>query len=227
MLALSLLGHGDNYSRAEGMDEERARLESFKKVSYGVWMREAYLAYLQVKARGQDRGVPLFLTAYSLGALIGLDLFASNADVAFDKLILFAPAIRLRGVIYLERVFAPFPRLVIPSPSPADYLANARGTTVAAYNALLDGLEHFDRHAAKKLDVPTLVFLDPKDEFIPLKKLKKLAAERDWTQWRFYTVQKDEAAREASFHHHIIDASTTGEKAWQEMMAATITYLNE
>lgn len=227
VLGLSLRGHGQNYTHRKGIDEDQARLETFKRISYQVWINEAYLAYLQLKARGADKGVPLFLTAFSLGGLIGLDLFASNADVKFDKLILFAPALRLHATIYLERILSPFPRLVIPSMAPKAYLANTKGTPIAAYNALFNSLNRFNQNADQKLNVPTLVFIDEQDEFIPLAKLQKLVAEKKWTQWQFYLVEKDKTAEDERFYHHIIDASSTGKAVWQEMMAATITHLKQ
>ena len=84
VLGLSLRGHGDNYAHIKDIAENQARLETFKNVSHQLWLNEAYLAYSQLKARGAAKDVPLFLTAFSLGGLIGLDLIASNADVKFD-----------------------------------------------------------------------------------------------------------------------------------------------
>jgi alpha-beta hydrolase superfamily lysophospholipase len=225
VLGLSLGGHGENFHHGNGIDEDTARLNAFKNVSYRLWMNEAYLAYLQLKERGQEKGVPLFLTAFSLGALIGLDLFATNSDVGFEKLVLFAPAIRLHASIYLERVLSPFPRLVIPSMAPKSYLANKKGTPIAAYNALFDGLDRFNQTAGQKLNVPTLIFIDERDEFIPLKKLKKLVEEKNWNQWKFFIVAKDESARGETFYHHIIDASSTGKAVWQDMMEAAVNHL--
>jgi alpha-beta hydrolase superfamily lysophospholipase len=225
VLSVSLRGHGTNYSHRRGTDEDQARLESFKNVSHQMWMNEAYLAYLQLEKRAKGRGVPRFLTAFSLGGLIGLDLFASNSEVTFDKLVLFAPAIRLHAKIYLERVLSPFPRLVIPSMAPATYLANVKGTPIAAYNALFDSLDQFNKDADQKLNVPTLIFIDAQDEFIPLKRLKTLVKEKKWHQWRFYIVEKDETAQDGSFYHHIIDASSTGESVWNDMMRVAVNHL--
>ena len=225
VLGLSLRGHGENYTHSKGIGEDQARLEAFKNVSYQLWLNEAFLAYLQLKEKGEEKGVPLFLTAFSLGGLIGLELFASHKDVRFDKQILFAPAIRLNASIYIERIFSPFPHLVIPSMAPKNYLANKKGTPIAAYNALFDSLDQFNNNAGQKLNIPTLVFIDKQDEFIPLKKLKKLVVEKKWTQWQFYIVEKDKTAREDSFYHHIIDASSTGKTIWQDMMKALINHL--
>jgi esterase/lipase len=225
VLGLSLRGHGENYTHGNGSAEDQARLEAFKNVSYQLWMNETYLAYLQLKERGAEKGVPLFLTAFSLGGLIGLDLFASNPDVQFDKLVLFAPAIKLHAAIYLERLLSPFPRLIIPSMAPKTYLANKKGTPIAAYNALFDGLNRFNKNADQKLNVPTLIFIDEQDEFIPLRKLKELVEKKGWNQWQFYRVEKDKSARDETFYHHIIDASSTGNAVWQDMMKAAVNHL--
>lgn len=225
VLRVSLRGHGNNYSHRNGTDEDQARLESFKNVSHQLWMNEVYLAYLKLEKRAEEKEVPLFLTAFSLGGLIGLELFASNSEVKFDKLVLFAPAIKLRAKVYLERVLSPFPRLVIPSMAPETYLANVKGTPIAAYNALFDSLDRFNKKADQNLNVPTLIFIDAQDEFIPLKKLKKLVKEKKWHQWRFYLVEKDETAQDGSFYHHIIDASSTGESVWKDMMQAAVRHL--
>jgi pimeloyl-ACP methyl ester carboxylesterase len=225
VLGLSLRGHGANYAHRDDMDAATARLETFKNVSYPLWINEAYLAYLQVQKRAQQQNIPVFLTAFSVGGLIGLDLFASNADVQFDKIVLLAPAISLRATIYLERALSPFPRLVIPSLADDAYLANIKGTPVAAYNALFDALYHFEDSAGSKLNVPTLVFIDEQDEFIPLWGLKKQVEEKSLDQWKFYIVQKEEDVGSGAFHHHIIDASSTGEVVWQDMMAATTSHL--
>jgi pimeloyl-ACP methyl ester carboxylesterase len=225
VLRLSLRGHGDNYAHKKNNDSDTARLEAFKNVSYTLWLNEAYLAYLQADKRAEEKRIPLFLSAFSLGALIGLDLFASNPDVEFDRVVLFAPAIALRATIYLERALSFFPRLVIPSLAPKTYLANRQGTPIAAYNALFEGLQHFEENAGPKLNVPTMIFIDEQDEFIPLWKLKKLVKENGWDQWQFYPVQKEKKIRTKAFHHHIIDASCTGNTVWQDMMKTVDNHL--
>ena len=138
---------------------------------------------------------------------------------------LLAPAISLRATIYLERALSPFPRLVIPSLADDAYLANKKGTPVAAYNALFEALYHFEDNAGPKLNVPSLVFIDEQDEFIPLGGLKKLAAKHHLDQWKFYIVQKEAEMGAGTFHHHIFDASSTGQEAWRNMMAATARHL--
>ena len=225
VLSLSLRGHGENYARRDDMDSEAARLESFKAVSYPVWTAEAYLAFSLAKKRAQQAHLPVFLTAFSTGGLIGLDLMASNQDVHFDKAVLLAPAISLRAIIYLQRVLSPFPNLVIPSLADDDYLSNTEGTPVAAYNALFEALYHFEKTAGPKLNIPTLIIIDKQDEFIPLGGLKDLAEKHQLDKWQFYIVHKEGEMASGTFHHHIIDAATAGEGVWQDMMSAAVRHL--
>jgi len=224
-LRLSLRGHGENYTHFVGIDEEQARLEAFKAVSLPLWMNEAYLAYTQVRNRAASKKVPLFFVGFSLGGLIGLNLFATEPEVHFERMVLFAPAIKLRSFHYIGRILSPFSRLVIPSFAPDAYLSNKKGTPIAAYNALFEGLQQFEKHVNPKINVPSLIFIDERDEFIPLRAFKKLKEEKKLDRWQLYIVEKEAAADQDTFHHHIIDEYSTGEAVWKEMMETTITYL--
>jgi esterase/lipase len=225
VLRLSLRGHGENYTHHAGVDKDQARLEAFKAVSFQLWMNEAYLAYTQVQRRAAQKKVPLFFVGFSLGGLIGLDLFASQPEVHFARMVLFAPAIKLRSLHNLARILSPFSRLVIPSLAPDAYLSNKKGTPIAAYNALFEGLQQFEKHANHKINVPSLIFIDEHDEFIPLRALKELIDEKKLDQWKLYMVEKEATADQDTFHHHIIDETSTGKAVWMEMMETTITYL--
>jgi alpha-beta hydrolase superfamily lysophospholipase len=225
VLGLSLRGHGANYTHREGTDGNTARLQAFKAITYQLWMNEAYLAYLHVKEEAEKKNVPLFLTAFSLGGLIGLDLFASEPDVHFEKMVLFAPAISLHAILYLERLLSPFPRLVIPSLGPKSYLANEQGTPIAGYNALFDGLEHFEKHLSPKINVPTLVLIDEEDELVSPHGLKKFVRDNNLDQWKFYLIQKGKSTDRETFYHHIIDEPSTGKEVWQEIMTTAAKHL--
>ena len=225
VLRLSLRGHGDNYAHGTGIEEDQARLEAFKAVSFPLWMNEAYLAYAQVQKRAAQKKVPLFFVGFSLGGLIGLDLFASQPEVHYERMVLFAPAIKLHSFHYLARILSLFSRLVIPSLTPDSYLSNKKGTPMAAYNALFVGLQQFEKHVNRRINVPTLIFIDEEDEFIPVRAFKNLKKEKKLDRWKLYIVKKEAASKQDSFHHHIIDESSTGKAVWQEMMKTTITYL--
>ena len=96
---------------------------------------------------------------------------------------------------------------------------------MAAYNALFEGLEQFEEHMNDRINVPTLIFIDEEDEFIPVRAFTELIDEKKLDHWKLYIVEKEATADQDTFHHHIIDESSTGKAVWQEMMKTTITYL--
>ena len=225
-LNLSLRGHGPNYDRHAHSDPARARLDAFKSVSYQLWMDEVCSAYSTAKRRSDKRGVPLFLIGYSLGGLVGADLLATDPGVHFDKMVLFAPAVKMHLRNYLIRALSPFPRLTIPSFALASYQSND-GTPMAGYNALFESLNSFARNAGPKANVPTLVFIDQKDEIVSYSRLKQMVQDKNLYQWEFYIVQKENTEGPAKIHHLIIDAPSTGENVWKIMMQAMVDHLQD
>jgi pimeloyl-ACP methyl ester carboxylesterase len=224
-LNVSLRGHGENFDHRCDMDGDKARLETFKAVSYPLWTKEAHSAYLQAEKRSTQKQVPLFFIGFSLGGLIGLDLFASRPDVRFERMVLFAPALKLHASYYLGRILSSFPRLVIPSLAPKDYLSNQQGTPMAAYNALFEGLDRFEGNASSRINIPTLLIIDEQDELIPYWALKRFVEEKKLDRWRFFMVEKGRDADAETFHHHIIDAYSTGNSVWQQILKAVSAHL--
>jgi len=225
-LNLSLQGHGENYFHDDQNDSAGARLQSFKKVSYKLWIEETCYAYGVAKHRSDQQNVPLFLVGFSLGALLGADLLATAPEVEFDKMVLFAPALKMHLRNYVIRVLSPFPGLSIPSLMLGSYQSNA-STPMAAYNALFQSLNHFEEKAGPQLNIPTLVFIDKNDELVSYSRLKKMVANEGLDQWRFYMVQKEPTQRSTKIYHLIIDAPSTGENVWEDMMDAMAKHLLE
>ena len=221
-LNLSLRGHGSNFTPIDSISPDEARMIAFKSVSYPLWKTEAYKAYQMAKKKGDLFGRPLFLIGFSMGGLLGVDLMASNPNVRFDKMVLFAPAIAMLQRNYLIQVFSPFPNLVIPS---AGYEPND-GTPMAAYNALFDMHEHFKDHLEpRKINMPTVVFIDKADELVSYATLKQMVEDENLDQWKVHPVRKDETAKEVDMHHFIIDAAAVGNATWQRIVDITLTHL--
>jgi len=223
-LNVSLRGHGNNYDSQAYNDPARARLAAFKSVSYQLWMDEICSAYSAAKSRCDIKDVPLFLIGFSLGGLMGADLLATEPGVQFDKMVLFAPAVKMHLRNYLIRALSPFPRLTIPSFALATYQSND-GTPMAGYNALFESLNSFARNAGPGVNVPTLVFIDPEDEIVSYNRLKQMVQAENLDQWEFYIVQKENTEGPAKIHHLIIDAPSTGEGVWKDMMQAMVNHL--
>jgi pimeloyl-ACP methyl ester carboxylesterase len=223
-IQLSLRGHGDNFRRREGMDAVLSRLEEFKGVSRALWVEETLKGCEQARTAAQRKGVPLFLVGFSFGGLLGLDLLAADPEVSFDRALLFAPALSLRGWDYAIRLFSPFPRMVIPTLAPAAYLANP-GTPMAAYNALFETLDHFESRIGPGLNIPTLVVMDPGDELVSFNGLKQLAAEHHLSQWRFFPLDRRRSLLNGMLRHIVIDEASVGRHAWAEIKKEMTAHL--
>ena len=223
-LNLSLRGHGENYSQLSNTDNAEARLEAFKSVSYRLWRAETYQAYQQVKKRSHRYGVCLFFVGFSMGGLLGVDLFASNPYIKFDKMVLFAPALKMHNRNYLLKTISPFQGLVVPSFGPRSYRANI-GTPMAAYDALFEAAKHFEKNLDPKINVPAVVFIDKQDELISFSGLKNMIRKQNLDQWNLHLVKKDKTATEIEMHHIIIDEASVGKHMWKEIVDTTITHL--
>ncbi len=223
-LRLSMSGHGRNFARQDGVDAADARMEAFKAVSYHRWSAETLTAWRQARQRADQEKVPLVLVGFSMGGLMGLDLLASRPEATCERAILFAPAVSLHGWDHLIRVFSLFPRMVIPTLAPRHYLANP-GTPMAAYNALFEALDHFEAHAGPRLNVPTLVFIDPADELVSMGGVKRLAETAGLDRWRFHPVTKADTAAPGTLHHIMIDEASVGAEVWAGIKKAIAAHL--
>jgi len=224
VLNLSLRGHGQNYFHEVDVDSSEARMEAFKNVSYKLWMDETHRAYGHARKRSDAKQVSLFFVGFSLGGLIGADLFASYPDVRFDKMVLLAPALDIHGIHYVAKLLSPFPGLVIPSLMSKSYLAN-NGTPMAAYNALFETIQHFNQHIGPKLNVPTIIFIDPEDELVSYRKLKRRVEKEPLDQWQFHLLEKGKTGVQEKMHHLIIDEPSVGTDTWNQMKNIMIEHL--
>jgi esterase/lipase len=223
VLNVSLFGHGENYTRRENMDSAAARLESFKNASYQLWIAECYQAYIRAQKKSRQSGVPLYFVGFSFGGLLGLDLLVSNPKVRFEKMVLFAPAIDVHAINYVVKILSPFPKLVIPSYSFKSYRAN-NGTPVAAYIAFFDSLANFKKNVGPKFDIPTLVFIDKRDELVSYQGIKEMVSAESFSQWKIHLVKKQKTSGPAKRHHLIIDADSTGTAVWEKMMTLMVKH---
>lgn len=226
VLNLSLRGHGNNYLSNTNVSIDEARLESFRTVTYRIWLDEIYEAYLKVRTRASKRNVPLYFIGYSLGGLMGCDLILSHSDVFYDRMVLFAPALNITVESYLLKTLMPFPNIVIDSLSPISYRTN-EGTSMAAYKALFEAIEHFENNINDKLNKPTIIFIDEKDEFISCSTLKEMIVRKNLDKWQINIVQKDREVEEKISHHLIIDKASVGENMWTQIIDSLKKHLND
>jgi esterase/lipase len=222
-LNLSLRGHGENYSDLNHTESTDARMEAFKSVTYPMWKSEAYHAYQRVERKSKLYATPFLFVGFSMGGLLGVDLLSSNPNVKFDKMVLFAPAIKMHKRNSLLKILSPFPRIVIPSIAHKSYLTND-GTSIAAYNALFEMYVHLENNLDPKINIPTVVFIDKQDELISFSGLQNMVQDLNLDQWKIHPVKKDKTATKIKMHHLIIDEASVGRNTWQEIVEVTITH---
>jgi esterase/lipase len=223
-LNVSLSGHGENYSDLNHTDSADARMETFKSVTYPLWKSEAYQAYQRVERISKLYTTPLFFVGFSMGGLLGVDLLSSNPKVKFDKMVLFAPAIKMHKRNSLLKILSPFPRMVIPSIADKSYLTND-GTSIAAYNALFEMYAHLENNLNPKINIPTVVFIDKHDELISFSGLQNMVQDQNLDHWKIHPVKKDKTATKIKMHHLIIDEASVGNNMWHQIVEVTITHL--
>ena len=213
-LLLSLHGHGDNFLHSAGVGEQAARMASYQRVSYELWLEEVMAAYTLCRTRAEAYQVPLLLCGFSLGALMGCTAVANHTDVRFDRMILLAPALSLPPLGPLTRLAGKASRVIVPSIAPSYYQANW-GTPVAAYRALHEAIGRLNQGDLQRLNVPALLFADKRDELISYRGVKRMAEQ--FPMWTFVTVQKSAPVAGHVFHHLIIGDAAVGEETWAQM----------
>jgi len=217
VFSLSLQGHGSNFAKSANSKDEIARMDSFKAVSYKIWHDELSDAYEIARQQSIEKNVPLYFVGFSIGGLLGMDFFASNSQVWFDKLILFAPALAVKPFCFQLKILSFFPNYVIPSATPINYRAND-GTPVAAYNVMFETISHFYQSNIAKTNIPILIFMDKKDEFVSADAMEKFVKNNHLDQWNICYID-NQTTRNRIYHHLIIDSQSVGNKTWANMVS--------
>jgi len=222
-LTLSLHGHGDNYLPLPNVDEDTSRLCSFTRITLQLWCDEVTAAYAIARARADELGVPLLLTGYSLGALIGSVVVVTEPQVCVDRMLLFAPALALPPHGFQYWLAERAPRWVLPSLSPRRYRAN-RGTPGAAYAAAYTAISVLEAGDLLRLNVPALVFIDPRDEIVSSSGVESIA--KQLSAWTYVPVQKSDGTNGLVYHHLVIGQDAVGKDAWSEITAQIRKFVN-
>ena len=213
-LSLALHGHGDNYLHQPHTDPQEARLESFRRVTTGLWRDEVVAAYRIARARADAQQLPIYFCGYSLGALMGCTAVATVQNVYFDRMLLFAPAIALPVDALALRMGKLLRSTTMPSLSPTYYRANS-GSPGAAYLAMYTAVVWLNQGDWTRLHVPTLVFVDAEDEAIDVPGVEAVIDRTP--RWQLVPVHKSAPAAGWVFHHLVIGAPAVGVDCWTAM----------
>lgn len=196
------------------------------KITAPVWQNQVVAAYQIAREAANRLFVPLYLMGYSLGALLGQSaLLPAGGATHFDKQVLLAPATAIRRRCYLLKVFIfmGFPSRV-PSFSPRAYRVHPF-LPLNFYRILFAEEQKLLR--AGPLNQPTLVLIDPADELISLRKLKKQIQRFGLSRYKVVVLNKSRKGRTGTYHHLILDEATMGKENWEKAKKEIITFLFE
>lgn len=191
-------------------------VQAFKQVSRQQWIEQLRSAYRKAQERAQSLDLPLHLVGYSVGGLLGVDMITSGPE-SFSKMILFAPAIAVHSrsrVVKLAGIFGK--AFMIPSMAPREYRAH-RATSVAAYEALFESQARVSDVRSAVPNVPTLIFVDPKDELVSIRGLYDFINSRSLYRWSLVSVNNNQSVLTPQYHHLIIDSASAGRLQWLEI----------
>lgn len=198
-------------------------LESMREVAAQDWVGQVDDALAQIEKfrQGLGRSVPLVAVGHSLGALLLVS--RQNRAAIFDRMLLIAPAIKLRWYAHLARLYRFLnSRQTIATRNIREYWAQDQ-ISFAAYNGLFNVLDSFLASEAdqSRLNIPTQVFCDLEDELVQPESLRAWAQGQGFSKWTFEWVKNSDHRLKKSFHHLILDETTLGSE-FEKLKAAIL-----
>lgn len=187
-----------------------------KNITPTLWEEEMLNAYQLAKEASIKSSLPLFFVGYSLGALLGQAMMLASQEVIhFDKQVLIAPAtaIRWRGYL-IKYLFFLNKKLMLPSYTPSPYRAN-NFLPLTAFEVLFKNEKNIIKTKFNKLNIPTLILIDPKDELVSYRRLVKFSSMFNLTNYEIMVLDNNLKARKQKYHHLIVSEETMGKQNWE------------
>ena len=204
-------------------------IEEMQNLNAQDLLSSALSQYREAAEIARENSIPIYLAAFSLGALVYKNLIQNEEDVEFAKAILFAPAAAIkrtaRAGIFAADIFLA-DTAIIKSRAPAEYRAQ-KGVSISAYRALFELEDNLYKNKFTNCNIPTLVFIDPKDELISVSKLQKSILNFNLSNWNIITVSNTGAEITPKYHHLIIDNKSVSTETWNFIHDRIVYFLNE
>lgn len=204
-----------------GLTGHNQDAECLKDISEDTWRNDVLEAF-KMPAK---RNLKCLFVGYSLGAALGLDILSDH--IKFDRMVLLAPAIAPRKPVqFLGRVAGKFPAFPLYSAVPERYRANSY-LPLRAYDALHHIYTSLKKKRFKHANVPTLVFMDPKDETMSMEVLQQTVEDCQLSHWTILTLDSDHVDAQTMFHHMIMNKKTMGPKNWTDFVRHVKDFIRE
>ena len=202
-------------------------ITEMQNIKSQVWLNSALSQYREAAETADKDDIPIYLAAFSLGAAVYLNLMISGEDAAFEKMVLFAPAVAAKRIarngIYAADIFSN-DRTIIASKAPAEYRAQ-RGVSISAYKALFELEDNLNKHEFVNCNIPALVFIDHDDELISISALRRNINNFNLTNWIVETISNAGAKINPKYHHLIIDDKSLSPETWNFICKKILYFL--
>ena len=193
-------------------------IKDMKNISENDWNKDLEKFFCYSKNEAITKGIPLHGLGYSLGALLLTNLIKKNETPhKFEKLLFFAPAIKIHGFLNL---FRPLTYLsdsfMVPSRSVKEYIAE-KGTSLSAYRSFFKSQSEVDWKGIQENFPQTLVLMDPNDELIDYEGLNKKINNAPLPKLKMETINTKGSTTSKKYAHLIIDNKCMADKEWERV----------
>ncbi|MBN1637709.1 MAG: hypothetical protein JW866_01990 [Ignavibacteriales bacterium] len=188
-------------------DFEKDKESTIKKTTHEFL--ESYRRESKVKE------VPIYFIGYSFGALLGLYLLQNySSDIKFDKMVLVAPAIAFRIIPNISKNISAIPlNFSLASLTPKNYRIYDK-IPIFLYRIVSQLNKKLREERFKNLNIPTKIFISPKDEFISYKGIQNIIPRYNLANWNIVKIKNEKKKGLKDFYHLIADKNTLGETEW-------------
>ncbi len=213
VLRVSLAGHRG--SKKEGLF-----------TTHQTWRNEFQAHYCLAKKRAQSLNVPLYFLGFSLGALAGVDFLNTQVSHLVEKMVLISPATDVHWYSKIPGNLGWIGgRISLPSKNIKAYRSQP-STSLASYRAMKESQESLDEISLSSLNIPTMIFVDPDDELVSLKKINKRINKQRLDNWKTKSINNSGSTLKKTYHHLVVDKASMGSHQWEIVKKNIIDHFN-
>lgn len=181
------------------------------------WINDLLEEYKKIKQETPQ--LPVIAAGFSLGALVIMATQSIHYEhFIINRMILFSPSFFIRhDFSFMKNILRKIGqfRAISLTPKP---IRNYRYLPLGFYANLFALKDIVKHHQFKKLNIPTIVILDKKDEAISLSKISRSIEKNHLTQWEIFPIKIQSRISWKKWHHLSIMKSSLGTAEWHKLI---------
>lgn len=181
------------------------------------WRNEFQAHYCLALKKAKRDSLPIYYLGFSLGALIGLDFLNTQDFHQVKKMILISPATDVHWYSKIPGKLGWIGgKISLPSKNLKEYRSQP-STSLASYTAMKKSQKSLVDMNINSLNIPTRIFVDPDDELVSLKKIKKRISKNSLDNWKLEAISNKGSTLKKTYHHLVVDKDSMGPKVWERV----------